>query len=91
MTSIWKTVYIGKLDDTVKEYKNTYNRTIKIKITDVKSGTYTAFGVEDNDEDSTFKVSNHVRKIKIKKFTKYYIKKSLELKFIKEKIKEKRW
>ena len=64
MASIWKSVYIGKLDDTVKEYNNTYNRTIKIKIADVKSGTYIAFGVEHNDEDSKFKVSDHVRKSK---------------------------
>ena len=53
-------MYIGKLDDTVKEYNNTYNRTIKIKI----AGTYTAFGVEHNNEDSKFKVSDHVRKSK---------------------------
>ena len=35
MTSIWKTVYIDKLDDN-----NTYHRTIKMKPVDVKSNTY---------------------------------------------------
>ena len=31
ITSISKNVYIGKLDDTVNEYNNTFHRTIKMK------------------------------------------------------------
>ena len=38
MTS--KNIYIDKLDDRVNEYKNTYNRTIKMKSVDVKYNTY---------------------------------------------------
>ena len=36
MTSIPKNVFIGKLDDIVNEYNNTYHGTIKIKSVDVK-------------------------------------------------------
>ena len=38
MTSISKNVYIDKLDDIVNEYNNRYQRTIKKKSLDVKSG-----------------------------------------------------
>ena len=41
MTSISKNVYIDKLDDIVKTYNNTYHNTIKMKLADVKSNTYT--------------------------------------------------
>ena len=41
MTSISKNVYIDKLDDIVKTYNNTYHNTIKMKLVDVKSNTYT--------------------------------------------------
>ena len=40
MTSISKNVYIGKLDDIVDEYNNTYHTTIKMKPVDVKDNTY---------------------------------------------------
>ena len=40
MTSISKNVYIDKLDDIVNEYNNTYHRTIKMKLVDVKDNTY---------------------------------------------------
>ena len=33
-------MYIGKLDDIVNEYNNTYHRTIKMKPVDVKDNTY---------------------------------------------------
>ena len=36
MTSISKNVYIDQLHDTVNEYNNTYNRTMKMKSVDVK-------------------------------------------------------
>ena len=36
MTSISKNVYISKLDDIVNEYNNTYHRTIKMMLIDVK-------------------------------------------------------
>ena len=40
MTSVSKNVYIDKLDDIVNEYNNTYHRTIKMKLIDVKDNTF---------------------------------------------------
>ena len=36
-------MYIDKLDDIVNEYNNTYHRTIKMKLVDVKDNTYIGF------------------------------------------------
>ena len=48
MTSVSKNVYIYKLDDIVGEYNNTYHRTIKMKLIDVKGNTYIDFKKEVN-------------------------------------------
>ena len=40
MTSLSKNVHIGKLDNIVSIYNNTYYKTIKMKPVDVKSRTY---------------------------------------------------
>ena len=61
MTSISKNVYIDKLDDIVNEYNNTYHRTIKMKLVDVKDNTCIDFKKEVNDKDPKFKVGGHVR------------------------------
>ena len=74
MTSILKNVYIDKLDDIVDEYNNTYHRTIKMKLIDVKDSTYIDFGKEVNDNDPKFKVGDYVRISKYKNiFAKGYI------------------
>ena len=39
MTSLSKNVYIDRLDDIVKEYNNTYHKSIKMKPVDVKDNT----------------------------------------------------
>ena len=43
MTSLSKNVYINKVDDIVNGYNNTYHRTIKMKLADVKDNTYNDF------------------------------------------------
>ena len=43
MTSVSKNVYTDKLDDIVNDYNNTYHRTIKMKLIDVKDNTYIDF------------------------------------------------
>ena len=48
MTSITKNVYIDKLGNIIKKYKNTYHSTIKRKPIDVKSKTYINFNKENN-------------------------------------------
>ena len=48
MTSISKNVFIYKLDDIVNKYNNTYYRTLKMKLVDVKSSTYIDFHQDNN-------------------------------------------
>ena len=66
MTSISKIVYIDKLDHIVHKYNNKKHRTIKMKPIDVKENTYIDFDKEFNDNDSKFKVGDHVRISKYK-------------------------
>ena len=66
MTSIWRNVYINRLDDIVNEYNKKYHRTIKMKPVDVKNNTYIDSNKEVNDKDPEFKVSDHVRISKCK-------------------------
>ena len=88
MTSISKNVYIDKLDDIVKEYNNTYHRTIKMKPIAVKYNTYIDSEKEVNDKNPKFKVDDHVRISKYKNiFTKGYIPNWSEELFIIKKIK----
>ena len=67
MTSISKTPYIDKLDDIVNKYNNTYHRTIKMKLVDVKSSMYIAPRLEINDKDLKFKIGDIVRISQYKK------------------------
>ena len=68
MTSVSKNVYIDKLSDIVNECNNTYHKTIKMKLVDVKGNTYIDFPKEVNDKDPKFKVGDHVRIPKYKKY-----------------------
>ena len=61
MTTVSKSVYIDKLDNTVNEYNNTYHRTIKMKPVNVKDNACIEFSKEVNDKDSKFNVRDHVR------------------------------
>ena len=61
MTSISKNVCIDKLNDILNEYNNTYHRTIKMKLVDVKDNTCIDFKKEVNDKDPEFKVGDQVR------------------------------
>ena len=49
------------LDDLVDKYNNTYHRTIKMKVADVKSSTYIDSSKEINDKDLTFIIGDTVR------------------------------
>ena len=66
MTSIWKNVYIDKLDDTFNKYNNIVHKTIKMKPIDVKDNSYIDFTKEVNDKEPKFKVDDHVRISKYK-------------------------
>ena len=88
MTSISKNVYIDKLDDIVNEYNNTYHKTIKMKLVDVKDNTYIDFGKKVKDKDPKFKIGDHVRISKYKNiFAKGYMPNWSQEVFIIRKIK----
>ena len=88
MSSTSKNVYIYKLYDIVKEYNNTYHRSIKMKPIDVKDRTYIDFEKEVNDKDPKFKVGDYVRISKYKNiFAKGYMPNWSEEVFISSKIK----
>ena len=65
-TSILKNVHIGKLDDLVDEYNNTYHRATKMRPIDVNDNAYINIDKELNDNDPKFKVGDHVRISKYK-------------------------
>ena len=88
MTTISKNVYIDKLDDIVKEYNNTYHKTIKMKPINIKDNTYINFEKEVNNKDPKFKVVDYVRISKYKNiFAKGYMPNWSEKVFISSKIK----
>ena len=58
--------YIDRLDDTVNEYNNTYQRTLKMKPIDIKDNRYINIDKEVNDKDPKFQVGYHVRISKYK-------------------------
>ena len=88
MISLSKNVYIDRLDDIVKEYNNTYHKSIKMRPVDVKDNTYIDFNKEVNEKNPKFKVGDHVRISKYKNiFAKGYMPNWSEEIFIIKKIK----
>ena len=74
MTSTPKNVYIDKLDDVVNKYNNTYHRTTKMRLFDVKSSTYIDSSKEINHKDLKLKIGDIVRRSKYKNiFAKGYV------------------
>ena len=61
MTSISKNVCIDKLANIVNNYYNTCHCTIKMKLVDTNSSTYTDFDKKNNKEDPKFKTGDKVR------------------------------
>ena len=80
MTSVSKDVYIDKLDDIVNEYNNTYHRTVKMKIVDVKDNKYIDFDKEVNNKDPKFKIGDHVKIFLLKDTHQIGLKKFSQLK-----------
>ena len=50
MASISKNVFIDKSNDIINKYSNTYHKTNKMKVDDVKSSTYIDSSKEINDK-----------------------------------------
>ena len=74
MTLLSKNVYIDRLDNIVKEYNNTYHKSIKMKPADVKDNTYINFKKEVNDKNPKFKVGDHVMILMVKKLLIHFMK-----------------
>ena len=73
MTAILKNVYFNVLDDIVDKYNNTYHKTIKVKVTDVRDDSFTEYNEESNKKNPKFKIGDHVRISKYKNiFSKGY-------------------
>ena len=88
MTTISKNVYIDELDDIVNYCNNTYHRTIKMKLADVKSSTYIGSSKEISDKDLQFKIGDIVRMSKYKNiFAKGYVPNWSEEVFVIKKLK----
>ena len=88
MTSVSKNIYIDKLDDIVNKCNNTFHRTIKMKLADVKPSICIDFNKENNKEGPEFKAGDNVRISKIKNvFAKGYVRNFCEGDFVIKKIK----
>ena len=59
-------MYIDKLDDIVNVNNNTYDKTIKMKVVDVKSSIFMGFNKENNKEGPKFKIGHNVKISKYK-------------------------
>ena len=82
-------VYTDKLDDIVNEYNNACHNTIKIKSVDIKSSTYSDFGVKNNYKDPKFQGGHHMRISKYKSiFGKRYVPDWSEEVFVIKKVKD---
>ena len=66
MTSKSKSVSIDKSNDIIDRYNNTYHKTNKMKLDDIKSSTYINSSKEINDKGPKFKVGDTVRISKYK-------------------------
>ena len=76
MTAISKNVYFDVLDDIVNKYNNTVHRTIKMKPIDVTADSYAEYNENSNKKDPKFKVRDHVR---ISKYKKFFAKNTLQI------------
>ena len=65
-TTISKNVYTDKLNYIGYKHNRTYERTIKMKPTDVQSSKYIDSDIENDYEVPKFKISDHVRLPKYK-------------------------
>ena len=66
MAAISKNVDYDVLDDIVREYNNTYHRTIKMKPIDVGDDSFAKYNEESNEKDPKFIVGDHLRISKYK-------------------------
>ena len=61
MTALSKNVYFDVLDDIINKYNNAVHRSIKMKQTDVTSGSYAKYNGDSNVTNPKLKIGDHVR------------------------------
>ena len=61
MTAVTKNLSFDFLDNIVDKYNNTYSRTIKMKLKDVKFDSYAEYNVNSNEKDPKVQVGDHAR------------------------------
>ena len=66
MTVVSKNINFDVLNNTVDNYNNTYHRTIKMKLIDVKPHSHFEYSVDSNEKDPKFQVGYHFRISKYK-------------------------
>ena len=66
MAAISKNVYFDVLNFIVDKYNNVYYKAIKMKPIDVKNDPFAEYNEESNENNSKFKVGDHVRISKYK-------------------------
>ena len=89
MTAVSKNVYFDVSDTIVNKYNNAYHKTVKIKLIDVKLGSYAEYNVDSDKKDLKFQVCDHVRISKYKNiFAKGYAPNWSEEVFLTSKVKK---
>ena len=68
MTAFLKNVYFDVLGDIVNKYNKTVHRSIKTKPIDVTSDSYAEYKEDSNVNKCKFKIGNHIKVSKCKKF-----------------------
>ena len=68
MTAISKNIYFDVFDDIVNRYNNTVHKKTKMKPNEVTSNSYSECNEDSNKKHRKFKVADHVRISKYKKF-----------------------
>ena len=89
MTAVSKNVYFDVSDTIVNKYNNAHHKTVKIKLIDVKLGSYAEYNVDSDKKDLKFQVCDHVRISKYKNiFAKGYAPNWSEEVFLTSKVKK---
>ena len=68
MKSLSKNVYVNKFANIANKNYNTYHSAIKMNPFDVKTSKHLDFGMGNNDKDPKFKIYDHGRITKNKKY-----------------------
>lgn len=49
------------LENVVDKYSNTFDNSIKMKLIDVKSGSYAKYNIDSNAKNAKFRIGDHIK------------------------------